>query len=52
MADFLSSRLLKFRIRGTVAHPSYLIDGSMDVDRIAIAFFIDAMREATSGAAR
>ena len=48
MSDFLSSRLVKIRISGTVSRPSWTIDGSIHVDRIALAFFVDAMRSATS----
>ncbi len=52
MADFLSTRLMKFRIRGTLAHPSYSVDGSIHVDRIALAFFVETMKVAASRAPR
>ncbi len=52
VADLLSSRLMKFRISGTLAHPSYSIDGSIHVDKVVLAFFVEAMRLARSGALR
>ena len=52
MGDLLSSRLMKFRIRGTVTHPLYSIDESIHIDRTVIGFFIDAMRDAASRATR
>ena len=52
MGDLLSSRLMKFRIRGNVTHPLYSIDESIRIDRNIIGFFIDAMRDAASRATR
>ncbi len=43
VADFLSSRLLKFRITGTIRDPVANVDSSINA-RAAIGFFLRAMR--------
>jgi hypothetical protein len=52
MTDLLSSSLRKYRVSGTLAHPRYVRDGSIHVGRDVLAFFLEAIRLARSGAFR
>ena len=44
LTSFLSSRLLKFRVTGTVQSPNVAIDPSVDVGGSAVGFFSNALK--------